>query len=235
MIPVKVQCDCGQRYAFEVEPVNSRMPTPVTCPVCGADGTAAANEVIAQKLAQAPLAHGALRVAAAPATSSVSAPAPPVALARPAQPAPARPATTPPARPALAQPTRGKDGWATPETGLNKLGTYIVVTPAGLSGLLSWGLFGLEVPALLLGIVSGICGMVGGALNVAGRGPIAAGAFIGLVMSLGGYGAVYWWIQGRHSVRVFELAIAFVVGALPGFVLQAVLQQILRKRARAAG
>ena len=46
MVPIKIQCDCGQRYAFDVEPVNGRMPSPVTCPVCGADGTPAANELI---------------------------------------------------------------------------------------------------------------------------------------------------------------------------------------------
>jgi hypothetical protein len=48
---VKVQCSCGQNYAFEVEPVAGRMPTRVACPACGADGTDAANASIAQTLA----------------------------------------------------------------------------------------------------------------------------------------------------------------------------------------
>jgi hypothetical protein len=48
MIPIKIQCVCGQRYAFDVEPVNGRMASPVACPVCGADGTIAANAIIAQ-------------------------------------------------------------------------------------------------------------------------------------------------------------------------------------------
>ena len=51
MIPIKIQCGCGQRYAFDAEPVDGRMGAPVACPVCGADGTAAANDVIAQSLA----------------------------------------------------------------------------------------------------------------------------------------------------------------------------------------
>lgn len=51
MIPVKIQCSCGQRYAFDIEPVCGRMGSSVTCPVCGADGTTAANEVIAFTLA----------------------------------------------------------------------------------------------------------------------------------------------------------------------------------------
>jgi hypothetical protein len=51
MMPVKIQCGCGQRYAFDIEPFCGRMPFPVACPVCGADGTSAANEVIAFTLA----------------------------------------------------------------------------------------------------------------------------------------------------------------------------------------
>jgi hypothetical protein len=50
MIPIKIQCACGQRYAFEVEAVGGRMPSAVACPVCGADGTGAANAVIAQSM-----------------------------------------------------------------------------------------------------------------------------------------------------------------------------------------
>jgi hypothetical protein len=51
MIPVKIQCGCGQKYAFDVEPVNGQMATPVTCPVCGVDGTSVANQIISQALA----------------------------------------------------------------------------------------------------------------------------------------------------------------------------------------
>ena len=50
MIPVEVQCACGQRYAFDVEPVNGRMASPVACPILSADSTAAANVIIAQAL-----------------------------------------------------------------------------------------------------------------------------------------------------------------------------------------
>jgi len=52
MIPIKIQCVCGQKYAFEVAAVNGRMPRQVNCPSCGADGTDAANEIIAQTLAE---------------------------------------------------------------------------------------------------------------------------------------------------------------------------------------
>jgi hypothetical protein len=43
---VKVVCNCGQKFAFDVEPVNGRMPVSVSCPGCGRDGTQAANDVL---------------------------------------------------------------------------------------------------------------------------------------------------------------------------------------------
>ncbi len=49
MSTIKVQCQCGQRYAFELEAVEGGMPYPVACPTCGADGTAAANDLMAQR------------------------------------------------------------------------------------------------------------------------------------------------------------------------------------------
>ena len=50
MIPIKIECACGQHYAFEIEPVDGAMPSPVACPACGADGAPVANEKIAQYL-----------------------------------------------------------------------------------------------------------------------------------------------------------------------------------------
>jgi hypothetical protein len=222
MIPVKVQCGCGQKYAFEVDPVDGHMPMPVKCPACSADGTRMANEFIAQVLAMQP---GAAAVAVAPAirlTPSVAAAAPP--------PLPSPLAPPPPH--ALPKARRGKDGWDAEETQLNKLGTYIVVGPVIIAALFASGTFGVQISATLIFTVVAVGGIVGGILNIAGRGPILAGAFIGLVMALGGYGVVHWWIQGRESVRKFEIMIAFVVGMLPGYLLQMGLQAILRKRAR---
>jgi len=88
MIAIKVQCACGQRYSFDVEPVNGRMPYTVACPVCNADGTAAANAIIAQTLGSV--------AAAAPA----AAPATTLRTSVPAQ-TPASPAAAAP-RPAMA-------------------------------------------------------------------------------------------------------------------------------------
>lgn len=45
---IKIQCDCGQKFKFDAEPVDGRMPWEVNCPVCGASGTDKANGIIAQ-------------------------------------------------------------------------------------------------------------------------------------------------------------------------------------------
>jgi hypothetical protein len=63
---VKVQCPCGTRYAFDVEPLNGRMPVQIKCPGCGADGTDLANEMIRQKPAAPTAAAPAVPVTIAP-------------------------------------------------------------------------------------------------------------------------------------------------------------------------
>jgi hypothetical protein len=50
MMEIKVQCDCGQKYKFDAEPVHGRMPFAVNCPICGLDGTEKANNVLRQVL-----------------------------------------------------------------------------------------------------------------------------------------------------------------------------------------
>lgn len=42
-VEVKIACDCGTRFKFEVEPLHGRMPQRIECPGCGVDRTAAAN------------------------------------------------------------------------------------------------------------------------------------------------------------------------------------------------
>ena len=54
LVDVKIHCPCGARYKFDVEPLHGRMPAPVHCPVCGAEGTASADAIIQQKLAPPP-------------------------------------------------------------------------------------------------------------------------------------------------------------------------------------
>lgn len=89
MIPVKIQCGCGQRYAFDAEPVNGRMATAVACPVCGVDGTSVANEIIAQTLATQPEAapNPVVRLRTAPASATPVARSSTAAPRLPVQPA----------------------------------------------------------------------------------------------------------------------------------------------------
>ena len=54
IMEIKIQCDCGAKYKFDVEPVTGRLPVAIACPSCGANGTAAANQQIAQQLPAAP-------------------------------------------------------------------------------------------------------------------------------------------------------------------------------------
>ncbi|HEV2694651.1 MAG TPA: hypothetical protein VG347_17280 [Verrucomicrobiae bacterium] len=51
---LKIDCDCGQRYKFDVEPVGGRMPVTVNCPSCQTDGTSTANARLAEHFQLAP-------------------------------------------------------------------------------------------------------------------------------------------------------------------------------------
>src|SRR4051812_210992 len=48
---IKIECSCGTRFAFEVEPVNGQMPATIFCPKCGVDATDSANAIIQQNSA----------------------------------------------------------------------------------------------------------------------------------------------------------------------------------------
>ena len=80
MIELKIHCACGQKYKFDVEPVNNRMAFAVACPVCGANGTEQANAMLGQmsifKLVEP---------APAPSPAAIPPPPPPV-VARPSAP-----------------------------------------------------------------------------------------------------------------------------------------------------
>jgi hypothetical protein len=47
VLHVKIHCACGQKYAFDVQPREGRMPVAVACPVCKRDGTAEADRFLA--------------------------------------------------------------------------------------------------------------------------------------------------------------------------------------------
>jgi len=233
MRELKVQCDCGQKFKFDVEPVNNQMPFTVACPVCARDGTEKANLLLR---AQAGAAPAPMPISPAVAAPSM-APQPalrvnPVAYAAPppiaaASPPPIR-ASSPPPKASLKH-----DGWGQAESDFNKKGSYVVLVPAVLGGMVSAGYIPIEIPPLYIFIAIALGGLVGGYINILGRGPVWAGMIVGVVMGIGGYGALYWWMQNHNSVRKYEVSIAFVVGAAPGFGLQYLLQWLLKRRGSA--
>ena len=90
---------------------------------------------------------------------------------------------------------------------------------------------------MILGAIVAVLGIVGGIFNIIDRGPIWAGALVGLVTAIGGFGATWWWIQqreGANRVYKIELAIAFAIGCAPGIGLQFLLQKLVRRKAAVA-
>ncbi len=81
LIPIKIICGCGQKYAFDVSPVDGRMPAPIQCPRCGADGTAVANAIIGLALGVGPAANRSARQNAEQAVATRDALAPLLAQA----------------------------------------------------------------------------------------------------------------------------------------------------------
>jgi hypothetical protein len=52
---IKIQCDCGTKFAFDTPESGSFAPGSIACPGCGADATDTANGVIAASAAPAPV------------------------------------------------------------------------------------------------------------------------------------------------------------------------------------
>jgi hypothetical protein len=91
---IKLLCDCGQKFKFDVEPVNGLMPFAINCPFCGIDGTAAANALLAPVAPAPPPMPGVLHISrpeAAPVSVAEAAPAfatRPAPITAPARPLP---------------------------------------------------------------------------------------------------------------------------------------------------
>jgi outer membrane protein assembly factor BamB len=91
---MKIICDCGAKYSFEVTPEMAARPVQFVCQLCGLDSSARVNRMIQQELSAAAsaVAQPALPVAALVASAPAPAPARvPLTSAAPAPPAPAAP------------------------------------------------------------------------------------------------------------------------------------------------
>jgi hypothetical protein len=106
MREIKVQCDCGQKYQFEVDPVDGQMPYAVICPVCGLDGTKKANSLLSSPPPPVPAMIAPVAVIAAgvsdagpAAVATLAPPSPPSARVRVMPPLPNVAASNVPAAP----------------------------------------------------------------------------------------------------------------------------------------
>lgn len=89
---MKIQCDCGTKYAFDVSPDMVHQPVKFVCPGCGLDSSERVNALIRQQFGPtAEAGTGELRteaVAPAPQTASASAAAPTPPVPAPVRSAP---------------------------------------------------------------------------------------------------------------------------------------------------
>jgi len=222
MLEIKVQCDCGQRYKFDVEPVDGRMPFTVNCPICGSNGTEKANEILQGMSRQNAAALSVASMASAPTFASVATapvstqtqeppPGPPrlrINLPRPAapaiatnvavdpQPPVARPMMRPPPQPALA--TNAIPG-KKPSFALGLLGAVIGSVVGSLIYYLIFKYTGFRLKLLAVG-VGYLSGLVA---ELLGRkeGSKELGVIAAVFTLMGIVGAQYlvarsWWHGG---------------------------------------
>lgn len=171
MIELKVQCDCGQKYKFDVEPANGRMPFTVKCPICGLDGTGKANALLQQMPAY--------QIAPTPAPSATAPQQPRLRISgsantgSPTAPPPISPASTapPPIRPVSQQfsaavATKAASTQANPGNFLLGVAGAIV---GGVLGMFIW-FFLYKTTGLRLGFLAiGVGALAGCGAKLLGR------------------------------------------------------------------
>ena len=168
---LKIECACGQKIAFEVEPENGAMPCDLPCPSCQSDVTGLANADIQRQLsvvtaAPAVAPTGARLRVSAPSHAPAAAPAAPEAPAVSAAPPPAetprapKPMAAAYAAAAAAAPVTGDDGEASGKAFL--MGTVGVLLGA-FAGIVVWYLIAkmglnLRILAILVAVGAGAGG-----------------------------------------------------------------------------
>ncbi len=233
MVEIKVQCDCGQRFKFDVEPLHGEMPFRVSCPSCGADGTPKANEILREVLAKAGVvdeypraqlarsARGPVRVQVNPAASGTAAP--------PSGPAPA--AKPPPLKApgAVVSPQAARaEGAAVPAKkpsfGLGFLGAILGAVVGSVIYFLIFNYTGLRLKLLAIGV--GYLAGLGAELLGRKEGSKELGMIAAVLALSGIIGAQYfvarnWWnteISGKAKVSDYETSVGEakkVVSAIP--------------------
>ena len=230
---IKIQCSCGSRYKFDVEPVNGRVPVPLACPNCQANWTEHANAMIAQTLGSpAPTAGAAVTVAQPAATV-------PVAAAPPSMPSPMKvnlrlsghaapgsssaPAAAPSAEQPAADPAPAPSGRHMPrvptldplvdqyDTGGFGRGFLGAAAGALLGGVAFYLLFAhagvrLKVVALGVGFLAGMGARLLGKDRSKELGAIAAVLSIGMIVGAQYLVAWKWFHEGELTTDATEPA-----------------------------
>jgi hypothetical protein len=211
MTELKVHCDCGQKYKFDVEPVNNQMPFTVACPVCKRDGTPKANELLQQMAVFKPLGTAS---APAPAPSPIAPPpiagVPPVPVGAPKLRINAAAHVQPAAAPASIAPAMAQ---APPPIGARpRIGMAAAAATAGEPG---------KKPNFWMGLVGALIGASVGALAyyfiLRATGYIP---FLRYFLALGVGGLTGWLAnllgKGEGSKELGSLAAVFTIIGIIG-------------------
>ena len=223
MMELKIRCDCGQKYKFDVEPVNGRMPFTVACPICGADGTEKANAVLRETIVH--------QIPAPPASSPQTPPplAPEPARLRinipsagapsPSTPPPISPLSTTPAplsRPmtSVAQPAvpgAHTQPGRKPSFALGLLGGFLgALVGAAIYYLvfkvIGYSIIGFQTRLIATFLAFGVGGLAGWGAHFLGRGEGSKelGGITAILVVAGVIGAQYfvalgWWHETTHG------------------------------------
>jgi hypothetical protein len=193
LMELKVVCVCGQKYKFDVEPVGGRMPFTVNCPVCGADGTATANVMLAGQFSAAPIAPPPIVPASGGLKINRHEPAPAPAPARAIPPLPSAPKPIAPVKSmAAAKPKQSGEF----SMGLGILGAFLGAALGGglVYGFYLWAGFRFPLSGVAIGALSGY-----GARLLA-RGTHTTLGIIAGVLALFSIVAVFYLIYGGFAI-----------------------------------
>jgi len=228
MIELKVHCDCGQKYKFDVEPVNNQMPFTVACPICQRDGTAKANAMLQQMAVFKPI---------EPEPASAPSPAvPPPFIPRQAAPPPIAP-PPPPApgrlRVNVTAPVAAPASPAATDTPRLLVPAGVVLPPTSGRARTAAATDAApgKKPSFGLGLLGGFIGaLVGGVLYYFIYKATGVRMFLALgVGALAGVGA-HWLGKGEGSKELGGITVVFVIMAVltaQYFVLLGLWNQVL--------
>jgi hypothetical protein len=200
---IKVGCNCGQNYKFDVEPVHARMPVKVACPGCGVDGTEAANQYLAQQFPNQPPIPVAMRVQPAAPAGALRVSVPAAAAAPPILPAPGditqRP--SPAFKAGAAKPKKSAEF----SLGMGIVGAVLgAAVGAGLMyGFYMWANFRFPLMGTCIGALVGL-----GARLLAKGTDTTLGAIAGVIALISTAGALYFMYGNMAAMFILSMIVS---------------------------